>query len=371
MSDKKKKILIAVAAVMAVAIVVLVIVIIKINSNESEDDGSSVQTVDLAKTETNLHDNVADSSSGESTENQDGNQEVLPTEEPTPTPTPVPKEIKVVLGDYKTIEEIYTPVQITDETIESNLESLKEENTEIINLPDRPFEKGDMAIVTFKGYLGDEKIDDLTGVCLQVIIGSRIMPALIEDTIIGKKIGDNFEVDVDYPDTYTFVSEVAGKTVMFKIKLEDGFAFYVPEITDEFIRSVTEYKSLAEYRTGEKERLQQVEEKKAYEDAVTILKQKIIACCEFDGPIDDEIKKAYVLRIQKENEEIQNSIMMDAVTYYSFLYDMTPEEFQKKLMNEITLEKKFSYILNEIAKQEGITTEEAEALVLQNVKKSE
>ncbi len=273
-------------------------------------------------------------------------------------------KVTVTLGEYKGLSAKYEPKIITDEGIEDILEQLQSYCTSIVDLPNRAFEKGDMAIVTFQADADGKEIKELSGSYLQVIIGEGVLPETIENEMIGKRIGDKFESEVVYSAGDGEDDQTSVKKVHFTIWIEDGFMFYVPDINDEFIQTYTVYSSLEEFRTKEKERLQGEENDKALETLHKELKEKVIAGCVYEGPVDDEIMQAYVLKLQEEDKKYKEMYYIDAATYYSMTYDMTREEYQKSVRDELTMDIKFGYAADEIMKKENLSTlEEVEKLI--------
>ncbi len=274
------------------------------------------------------------------------------------------KTVTVTLGEYKGLRARYEPKIITDEDIEDILEQLQSYCTSIVNLPDRAFEKGDMAIVTFQADADGKEIKELSGTYLQVIIGEGVLPETVENEMIGKRIGDKFESEVDYPVSDREDAQTSVKKVHFTIWLEDGFTFDVPDINDEFVQTYTIYSSLGEFRNKEKERLQGEENDKALEVLHKELREKVISGCVYEGPVEDEILKAYVLKLQEEDEKYKEVYYIDAATYYSMTYDMTREEYQKSVRDELTMDIKFGYAAKEIIKKENLSSlEEVEKLI--------
>ena len=94
------------------------------------------------------------------------------------------------------------------------------------------------------------------------------------------------------------------------------------------------------------------------------LKQLFVDGCTFTGNIDDEIKKAYILRLNKDNETYMEQYLMDAATYNELYLGISASEYQSKVMNEVTIETKFYYAISEVAKKENITKDEAEQLII-------
>ena len=364
--NKLKTRLLIIACSMLVVVVILVVVIVLLNKND--DTGEDKTNVNSTETTPGVVQDIdisgveEDSNASDSLVSDETNETTL-----TPTSTEAVSEpITVVVGNYKGIKTTYSPVTISDEDIDKLLNQLKSEYTDIIDMPDRPFENGDMAIVTYKGMVDGKVIEDLYAVCLQVILGRGTLPPTFEEMIIGKKKGDTFTIDMDYPEVFESLPEVAGKTVHFEVELVDGFVFDIPEINDEFIKKVTEYSTVEEYRTITKAELQKEQDDIAYEAAVKDIKSKIIENTLFSGLIENEIKKKYVLRINELNTKYQDDYLMDAATYYNLMYGISPEDYTNSVMQDVTFEVKYNLVLEEIAKAENISVEDAEKLILES-----
>ncbi|MBR4781322.1 MAG: FKBP-type peptidyl-prolyl cis-trans isomerase [Lachnospiraceae bacterium] len=347
--NSKKNVLIIVASVMAIVAIALMVVIIALKNDDT--DGDVIENdVTITPTLTVEQPTATDSVTPTQTVDK-------PTEKPTDAVT---TEIQFTLGEYKGLKASYSPNTITDSDIDNNLKLLQEENSTVIDLPDRPFEVGDMAIVTYVGRVDGIVIDELYVDSLQVILGNNMVPTVMEEKIIGAKIGDMFEVNIDYPSDFTALKEIAGKTVTFTVELITGFTYYEPDITDSFIKENTDYSSVSEYRTKEKERLQSLENERAEEAVLDSLKRQVVDNCTFPSSVDNQVKRAYVLKLDEENNSLQETYMVDADTYYQYVYGYEPGEYAKKLMDSINYDTKYNYALDEIAKKESIEVTEAE-----------
>lgn len=280
------------------------------------------------------------------------------TEEPvTPNVTAQPVEVepaKANLDVYKGIKAIYSPKEITDEDINNELEKLQKENSYYINLPDRPFQEGDMVVVTINAFADGRYIEDISVYCIQVVLGKGSLPDFIEDAIIKNKKKQYVDAYFTYPDDFEN-KEIAGKTVRYNIELVDGFEYYVPDITDSFIKENTGYTSLTEYKTKTKERLQEDENSRAYDEMVDALKHNLINYCTYSGDVDYEIKRSYVLKTQQYNSEAVGYGYPDAATMYMFEYNMSAEEYQNMVKSEAEFEVKYQLALDEIVMAEKLS----------------
>ena len=366
-NSSKTKMLIIIASSMLVIALVLVILIICLNREDKpQTDGTDIIATEVVNNSNNTEiDQTQISDNNGERITTDTTYDIPNSEEDTPAPTEtaVLEPVIVTLGEYQGIKVDYSPIIITDSDIDRQLDSLKSEFTEIIDMPDRPFENGDMAIVTFEGKLDGKLIPQLYGVCFQDILGRGYLPDVFEDEIVGRKKGDIFTINMDYPEDFTDIPEVAGKTVVFDISLVDGFIFYTPEIDDAFIKENTAYSTLEEYKTKMKEELQKEQDDIALEAVTKEIKNKVVENATFEGALDSEIKKQYVLRINTINNQYQEDYGIDAATYYALFYGISAEEYTASIMEEVAMEVKYDYVLQKIAEEKGISIEEADELV--------
>ncbi len=353
----KNKILIIIASVFVVVAVVLVVVIAKISNDSDKPETDTI--TDVTGQVENPSPTEADITTKPDQDVINNSTEKDPDDIKT-TDADLQDNTEFILGEYKGLKAEYSPVIITESDIDFNLQLLQDENSNVADLPDRPFESGDLAIVTYDGRVDGVEIREFYVECIQVILGNNMIPAAMEDKIIGARVGDVFDVDVDYPSDYTALKEVAGKTVNFRVELIDGFTYSVPDITDTFIKENTEYSSVSEYRTKELERLQALENEKAEEAVAFSLKKQVVNNCTFPSSIENQVKKQYVIQLNEDNDAAMENYLMDADTYYQYVYGYEPGEYAKKLMDSINYDTKYNYALDEIAKKEGIEVTDAE-----------
>jgi trigger factor len=343
MSDSKKKRLIGVIA----AITVIIVTVTGCNSsNEDTNDPTGNDNITTTVTPT-----IEDSNPTESVTPQITDEPVTPTDVMQPVES---EPAKATLGAYKGIKAAYSPKEITDEDIDVELEKLQKENSFFKNLPDRAFKESDMAIVSINTFAEGKFLQDSSVRYIQVVLGSEDLPDFMAEEIYGKKIGEFVQVYHDYPEDFED-PEMAGKNVLYDIELVDGFEYYVPDITDSFIKENTGYASLTEYKTKTKEKLQEDENSRAYDEMVDKLKQNLIDNCSYSGDMDYEIKKAYVLKTQKYNAEAEEYGYPDAATMYMYEYYMSAEEYQNMVKSEAEFEVKYQLALDEIVTTEKLS----------------
>lgn len=157
----------------------------------------------------------------------------------------------VKLGKYKGLTISLAP---TEEDLQSEIDSLLEEHTEYEQVKGMA-QEGDMVFAEFEGYIDGKKMDTISGGDY-VEIGSGLWLAGFEDAIIGMQCGQDKEFSVQVPDGYYGDAEIDGKTVDFKLVLKYicGESI-IPEYNDEFVRSISNYKTTKEYDAYLKKRL--------------------------------------------------------------------------------------------------------------------
>lgn len=362
-----KKVAIGIISAVVIAAVILVVVIIK--NNNSEDDitqtvsnGTNETTPTEAVTPDKKNDNTDTPVTGTEKVPQDQNQ--TPTEIATPTPTPEAElkeyNVSVTLGEYKGIPMEDIKIQVTDEDIDREMERLRYLNADYIDIKDRALKEGDLAIADVKGYLDGNEVESESAVGLEIQLGNENYIDGYGNCIIGHKIGETVESDVTFPENYSADNSLSGKTLHFTFNIVTGFEYYVPELTDEYVKDVTGYKTVKEYREYVRNSLQEEADRKAVEDAKRSVIQKIIDSSTFSGDIEEEIEYIYNSEIQQNDEEIYNDYYMDAATYYFYYYGVEKEDYYADIRSQAEYSVKYEHILNEIAKQEGFTVSQDE-----------
>ncbi len=162
---------------------------------------------------------------------------------------------EVKLGEYKGVEIESIDTVITDEDVDKELEVLRGQNARLINVEDRAVELNDKVIIDYVGTLDGELFEGGSDKGHELEIGSNTFIPGFEDQLIGANIGDEVEVNVTFPEDY-HVEEMAGKEVVFKVKVLSIKVKELPELDDDFAIDTTEFDTLDEYRNDLKEKMQ-------------------------------------------------------------------------------------------------------------------
>ena len=170
---------------------------------------------------------------------------------------------EVTLGQYKGIEATREPVSVSDEDVNAEVESARKRNARKVSV-EREAQMGDTANIDFDGFLNGERFDGGKAEGYDLELGSNSVVPGFEEQIVGMQIGEEKDLDITFPEEY--VEDLAGKAVVFKVKLNSLTVSELPELDDEFAKDVSEFDTLDEYKADiranlEKRRQDEAEEK--------------------------------------------------------------------------------------------------------------
>lgn len=162
----------------------------------------------------------------------------------------------VTLGDYKAIHASKAVKEVTDADVNSQVEMLRQRNARLVSVDDRPAQLGDEVNIDFEGFFGEEAFEGGKGEDFPLKLGSGQFIPGFEDQVVGKSIGDEFDVVVTFPENYQ-MEDYAGKEAVFKCKLNGITVEELPEVDDEFIQESTEFDTLEAFKEDAKKKLEE------------------------------------------------------------------------------------------------------------------
>ena len=153
---------------------------------------------------------------------------------------------EVTLGQYKGIEVVKLPAEVSDEEVEAELNAARKRGARMLDIDDREARMGDTANIDFDGYLDGERFDGGKAEGYSLELGSNSFVPGFEEQVVGMKVGEEKDLAITFPEDYT--PELAGKDVVFKVKLNGLTVPELPELDDEFAKDVSEFDTLEEYK---------------------------------------------------------------------------------------------------------------------------
>jgi trigger factor len=266
---------------------------------------------------------------------------------------------EVELGEYKGVEVKKALYDVTDEEVEAQLKQMQEKNARVETKTEGTVEKGNIAIIDFKGYVDGIAFEGGEGKDFSLEIGSGTFIDTFEDQLVGVNIGETKNINVTFPEQYG-KEELNGKPAVFEATVKEIKVKELPEMDDEFAKEVSEFDTLEELKADLRSKLQETNDarvKREYEEAV------IDAVCE-----NAKVEIPQVM-VGKEIENMVKDLEMrlkyqglDLETYYQ--YTNSSEEQVKEYMKESAEKRvKTELVLEKIAKTENVeaTDEELQA----------
>ena len=159
---------------------------------------------------------------------------------------------EVTLGQYKGLSATRPVVTVTDEDVDKRLQELADRNSRLVSV-DRAVKKGDTADIDFEGFDNGKAFDGGKGENFDLEIGSGSFVPGFEDQLIGMKAGEEKDIDITFPENYT--PELAGKPVVFHVKINEVKVKEVPTIDDEFAKDVSEFDTLKDLKADIKKKM--------------------------------------------------------------------------------------------------------------------
>lgn len=183
---------------------------------------------------------------------------------------------EVELGEYKGLEIQKAEVEVTAKDVEDALNREAEKNSRMISIEDRPVADKDTVIIDYEGSVDGVPFDGGKAEKHELVIGSKSFIPGFEDQIIGHNLNDEFDVNVKFPDEY-HSEELKGKEAVFKVVLHEIKVKELPVVDDEFIKDISEYDTVEQYKEETKKKMLEDRQKKA-EDSMR--SQALAAACE-------------------------------------------------------------------------------------------
>ncbi len=249
---------------------------------------------------------------------------------------------EVTLGDYKGVEIEKVDVEVTDEDVQAELLNVQKQNARNIPVEDRAAKMDDEVTLDFEGFIDGVPFEGGKGENYQLTLGSHSFIDTFEDQIVGKNIGEEFDVNVTFPENYQ-AEDLAGKPAVFKCKLNGIKETELPELDDEFASEVSEFETLDEYKEDIKATLKVKKEKAAKNTKEGLVIDKIIEGATMDIPAPmvettkEQMMNEFAQQISYQGLSIEQYFQFTGMTKEKFMETATPEA-ERRIKSRLVLE---------------------------------
>lgn len=263
---------------------------------------------------------------------------------------------EVEVKDYKGIEVEKVVNPVTDEDIKKQLDALREKNVTVETVDDRAAENGDDVVIDFEGFKDDVAFEGGKAEDFTLSLGSGQFIPGFEDQIVGHNAGEDFDINVTFPDEYQ-VKELAGAPAVFKIKLKSISKKVMPELDDDMVKDSTEFDTVDEYKADVKKKLEEANEKHADSEVEAKIFDKVIENMTAEIPqvmFDNRVNE---MISELEQRLAPQGISLDLYMQYT---GQTIDTVKKAYAEQAEKQVKLRLALEKIAKLENIEVTEDE-----------
>jgi len=266
---------------------------------------------------------------------------------------------EITVKEYKGLEGCKHAAEVTDEEVEEEIERLRKRNVTVTTVEDRAAQDGDTAVIDFEGFVDGVAFEGGKGENHDLVLGSGHFIPGFEAQIVGRNTGDEFDVNVTFPEEYS--PELAGKDAVFKVKLNEIKANILPDLDDEFAKDVSEEaNTLDELRSSIKsDKLKTLQERIDADFENDVLKKLAenvegeIPQCMFDKKARENMD-SFARRLKSQGMELD---------LYLMYMGIDKAQFESEMAEQAAQQVKVRLALEKVAETEGLEVTDEELAV--------
>ena len=249
---------------------------------------------------------------------------------------------EVTLGDYKGIEVEKKTVKVMAADVNAEIDKVREQNSRMITVENRGIKKDDTAVIDFEGFVDGEPFQGGKGEDYSLVIGSHTFIDTFEDQLVGKKAGEEVDVNVTFPEEYHEAS-LKGKPALFKVTVKEIKKKELPKLDDEFASEVSEFETLKEYKASVKKNLTERRKEEAKREKENEVVEKVVEniTVELPEPMVDEqtqqMIQEFAGRLSSQGLSFDQYMQMTGMTVDALMGQMKPEA-EKRIRTRLALE---------------------------------
>ena len=255
---------------------------------------------------------------------------------------------EVKLGQYKGLEAPKAEVKVAAADVNARLKEMADRNSRLVSV-DRAVKKGDTADIDFEGFDNGVAFDGGKGENFDLEIGSGSFVPGFEDQLIGMKAGEEKDIDITFPENYT--PELAGKPVVFHVKVNEVKEKQVPAIDDEFAKDVSEFDTLKDLKADIKKKLTAERTESAQRAFEDVLMAKVAEGIEADIP-----EEMVELQAERMMEQFKQQLASQGIPFDQYLKmtNTAEADFRKQAQGPAADQVKMDLAVEAIIKAEGL-----------------
>ena len=255
---------------------------------------------------------------------------------------------EVKLGQYKGLEAPKAEVKVAAADVNARLKEMADRNSRLMSV-ERAVKKGDTADIDFEGFDNGVAFDGGKGENFDLEIGSGSFVPGFEEQLIGMKAGEEKDIDITFPENYT--PELAGKPVVFHVKVNEVKVKEVPAIDDEFAKDVSEFDTLKDLKADIKKKMTAERTEAAQRAFEDVLMAKVAEGVEADIP-----QEMVELQAERMMEQFKQQLASQGIPFDQYLQmtGTTEADFRKQADGPAAEQVKMDLAVEAIIKAEGL-----------------
>ena len=255
---------------------------------------------------------------------------------------------EVKLGQYKGLEAPKAEVKVAAADVNARLKEMADRNSRLVSV-ERAVKKGDTADIDFEGFDNGVAFDGGKGENFDLEIGSGSFVPGFEEQLIGMKAGEEKDIDITFPENYT--PELAGKPVVFHVKVNEVKVKEVPAIDDEFAKDVSEFDTLKDLKADIKKKMTAERTEAAQRAFEDVLMAKVAEGVEADIP-----QEMVELQAERMMEQFKQQLASQGIPFDQYLKmtGTTEADFRQQAEGPASEQVKMDLAVEAIIKAEDL-----------------
>lgn len=254
---------------------------------------------------------------------------------------------EVKLGKYEGVEAPYYKREITDETVDADIDAMRRRNATWENVEDRPAKSGDKVNIDYEGFKDGVAFEGGKGENYDLTLGSHSFIPGFEEQVEGHSVGEEFTIEVKFPEDY-HAEELKGQDTTFNVKIHNIKEEKMPDLDDEFVKDVSEFDTLDELKADIRKNQEEAAEKEAKNAFINTVVGVVADNAEVEIPdvmIDNEVEN---MANEQASRMSQQGIGLDMYLQYT---GQSMEDFKAGMKPMALIRVKSNLVIEAVAKE--------------------
>ena len=249
---------------------------------------------------------------------------------------------EVELGQYKGIEVEKIDTTVSGQEVDEEIDRVRRQNARKVDITDRPAQDKDITNIDFEGFVDDVPFEGGKGEGYSLTLGSGSFIPGFEDQIIGHSIGDEFDVNVTFPEDY-HSEDLKGKAAVFKCKLNGIQEEQLPELDDEYVSDISDFETVDEYKASIREKITERKEKQAKTKTENAAIEKLMETSKMDIPASMIENQQHAMLDEFKQQLAMQGMNFDMYSQYTgineeLMLEQVKSEAEKRVKSRLVLE---------------------------------